>query len=83
MVVKKEVEEEKEEEEEEEEEEETEIGLWILIPLLFGASNLSTPMLRDPYKAQKFRKKYKAENPMKTSVINMQLICFLYLCCLT
>ena len=37
--------------------------LWILIPLLCGASHLFTPMLRDPYKARKFREKYKAENP--------------------
>ena len=37
--------------------------MWILIPLLFGASHLFTPMLRDPYKAQKFRKKYQVENP--------------------
>ena len=38
-------------------------GLWVLILLLFGASHLSTPMLRDPYKARKFRIKYTAENP--------------------
>ena len=31
--------------------------LRVLILLLLGASHLSTPMLQDPYKAQKFRKK--------------------------